>query len=256
MGLRKLETISTKRQFFVGLLLAQFVLLPFASRNFDLRDIGRIVSVTLSNAPQVRLGGFNSLFQSLSLSMFILLFVSKDRMKSLFNAYVAVSYLAFAFIQNIALTEQYGFSVVTVNLAMFLLVAYVWIAEVFSPQNCFDFSNFRWKYVWMMILALFAYWFPFTNSGQLDFDPLHFFTRNTATAFCLTTPAFLTILTLNLPKVNIVTYRITAIVGFIIGVYNMFSFFNPHTVYIGFAHLPLLIISLYCTVMSYRITTI
>lgn len=29
-----------------------------------------------------------------------------DRMKSLFNAYVAVSYLAFAFIQNIALTEQ------------------------------------------------------------------------------------------------------------------------------------------------------
>ena len=49
MGLRKLETISTKRQFFVGLLLAQFVLLPFASRNFDLRDIGRIVSVTLSN---------------------------------------------------------------------------------------------------------------------------------------------------------------------------------------------------------------
>ena len=205
MGLRKLETISTKRQFFVGLLLAQFVLLPFASRNFDLRDIGRIVSVTLSNAPQVRLGGFNSLFQSLSLLMFILLFVSKDRMKSLF----------------IALTEQYGFSVVTVNLAMFLLVAYVWIAEVFSPQNCFDFSNFRWKYVWMMILALFAYWFPFTNSGQLDFSPLHFFTRNTATAFCLTTPAFL-----------------------------------PHTVYIGFAHLPLLIISLYCTVMSYRITTI
>jgi hypothetical protein len=186
MGLRKLETISTKRQFFVGLLLAQFVLLPFASRNFDLRDIGRIVSVTLSNAPQVHLGGFNSLFQSLSLLMFILLFVSKDRMKSLFNAYVAVSYLAFAFIQNIALTEQYGFSVVTVNLVMFLLVAYVWIAEVFTPKNSFDFSNFRWKYVWMMIL----------------------------------------------------------------------SFFNPHTVYIGFAHLPLLIISLYCTVMSYRITTI
>ena len=229
MGLRKLETISTKRQFFVGLLLAQFVLLPFASRNFDLRDIGRIVSVTLSNAPQVHLGGFNSLFQSLSLLMFILLFVSKDRMKSLFNAYVAVSYLAFAFIQNIALTEH---------------------------KNSFDFCNFRWKYVWMMILALFAYWFPFTNSGQLDFSPLHFFTRNTATAFCLTTPAFLTILTLNLPKVNIVTYRITAIVGFIIGVYNMFSFFNPHTAYIGFTHLPLLIISLYCTVMSYRITTI
>lgn len=72
-------------------------------------------------------------------------------------------------------------------------------------------------------------------------------------AFCLTTPLFLTILTLNLPKVNIVTYRITAIIGVIIGLYNMMNFFNPHTVWLGVVHVPLLTISLYSAILSYRV---
>jgi len=59
----------------------------------------------------------------------------------------------------------------------------------------------------VILFALFAYLCPFTSHGEMDWNLLHFFTRNTATAFCLTTPLFLTILTLNLPKVNIVTYR-------------------------------------------------
>jgi len=90
--------------------------------------------------------------------------------------------------------------------------------------------------------------------NEMDWNLLHFFTRNTATAFCLTTPLFLTILTLNLPKVNIVTYRITAIIGVIIGLYNMMNFFNPHTVFLGVVHIPLLTISLYSAILSYRVT--
>ena len=104
----------------------------------------------------------------------------------------------------------------------------------------------------MIVFALFAYLCPFTSNGEMDWNLLHFFTRNTATAFCLTTPLFLTILTLNLPKVNIVTYRITAIIGVIIGLYNMMNFFNPHTVWLGVVHVPLLTISLYCAILSYR----
>ena len=115
--------------------------------------------------------------------------------------------------------------------------------------------NLRWKYAWMIVLALFAYLCPFTSQGAFDWNPLHFFYKNSVTAFCLTTPAFLTILTLNIPKINIVTYRITAIIGTIMGIYNMFNFLNPHTVYVGIMHIPLLTISLYCTILSYRLTS-
>ena len=250
--MEKLRKISTRWWFFALLLLAQLVLMPVATRGFDPRRIAEIVSVTISNAPQVHLGRLNILFQALSLLMFVLLFVFRDRVRTLFNAYVAVSYLAFAFIQNVAVTERYGFSVVTVNLAMFLFVAYVWVRETLRPQNRYAFGNLRWKYAWMIVFAVFAYVCPFTVQGAPDPDPLHFFTRNTATAFCLTTPLFLTVLTLNLPQVNLVTYRITAIVGFVIGCYNMMNFFSPHTVWLGFLHLPLVVISLYCAILSYR----
>ena len=253
--MEKLEKASTKWWFFVILLTAQSVLLPIVSRNFDPKNIQQMVYTTLSHAPQGHLGELNILFQSLSLLMFVLLFVFKNKVRTLFNGYVAFSYFAFAFIQNIAVTERYGFSVVTVNLVMFLLVAYVWIRETLNPQNTFDFSNLRWKYAWMIIFALFAYLCPFTNQGKFDWNPLHFFYKNSVTAFCLTTPAFLTILTLNIPKINIVTYRITAIIGTIMGIYNMFNFLNPHTVYVGIMHIPLLTISLYCTILSYRLTS-
>ena len=182
--MEKLEKISDKWWFAIILIVAQSVLLPFASRNFDFANIGQIISVTLSNAFQTHLGNLNILFQSLSLMMFILLFVFKDKMKNLFNAYVALSYTAFAFIQNIAVTETYGISIVTINLAMFLFVAYVWIRETLQPKTVYDFKNFQWKYVWMIILALFAYLCLFDNHGHLDLNPIHFFVKNSATAFC------------------------------------------------------------------------
>ena len=253
--MEKLEKASTQWWFFVILLTAQSVLVPVVSRNFDPKNTQQMVYTTLSHAPQGHLGGFNILFQSLSLLMFVLLFVFKNKVRTLFNGYVALSYLAFAFIQNMAVTERYGFSVVTVNLVMFLFVAYVWIRETLKPKNTFDFSNLRWVYAWMIIFALFAYLCPFTNQGTFDWNPLHFFYKNSVTAFCLTTPAFLTILTLNIPKINIVTYRITAIIGTVMGIYNMFNFLNPHTVYVGIMHIPLLTISLYCTILSYRQTS-
>ena len=252
--MEKLEKASRKWWFFVILLTAQSVLLPVASRNFDPQNVPKMVSVTLGNAVQNHLGSLNILFQSLSLLMLVLLVIFKNKVRTLFNGYVAVSYTAFAFIQNMAVTELYGFSVVTVNFVMFLFVAYVWIRELFNPENNYDFSNFRWEYLWMIVFALFAYLCPFTSHGETDWNLLHFFTRNTATAFCLATPLFLTILTLNLPKVNIVTYRITAIIGVIIGLYNMMNFFNPHTVFLGVVHVPLLTISLYSAILSYKVT--
>jgi len=32
------------------------------------------------------------------------------------------------------------------------------------------------------------------------------------------------------------------------------NFFNPHTVFLGVVHIPLLTISLYSTILSYRVT--
>ena len=36
------------------------------------------------------------------------------------------------------------------------------------------------------------------------------------------------------------------------GLYNMMPFLNPHTVFLGILHVPLLSISLYAAILSYR----
>lgn len=104
----------------------------------------------------------------------------------------------------------------------------------------------------MVVFSLFAYFFPFTFEGAWDVNPLHFFFKNSSTAFCLMTPLFLTLMTLNLPRVSRVAYRVTALVGVVMGLYNMMSFLNPHTVFLGVLHIPLLSISLYAAILSYR----
>jgi hypothetical protein len=251
--MKNLAYISKKWWFFLILLIAQFVLLPYTSRNFDMGNINDIISTTLTNSFQLQIGEYNIYFQVLSLLMLVLLIAFRNKMKLVFTIYVAVSYIAFAFIQNIAVTEKYGLSIITVNLVMFLFVAYAWIRELFHAKNDYSFSNVKWKYSWMILLSLFAYLCPISANGGFDFNPVRFFYMNSATAFCLTTPLFLTILTLNIPQINIATYRITAIIGFIIGLYNMLSFLNPHTINIGILHIPLLVTSLYCFIVSYKV---
>lgn len=250
--MKNLDSVSRKWWFFLILLAAQFLLIPFAGKNFQMDNMNEIISATLQNAFQMKLGAYDVYFQVFSLLMLVLLLLFRNKMKLVFNVYVAVSYISFAFIQNIAVTGKYGLSIVTVNVVMFLLVACVWVSEVFRLKNDYSFSNFKWKHSWMILLSVFAYLCPVSFNG-FDLNPLNFFVKNSATAFCLTTPLFLTLMTLNLPKVNVVTYRITAIIGAIIGFYNMFSFLNPHTVHLGVLHIPLLVISLYCAILSYRI---
>ncbi len=248
----KLERITRKWWFFLILIGAQSLLMPFSSQNFGLNEIRNIINVTLANSFQGGISEYYIYFQIFTIVTLFLLFLLKNSFAKIFNIYVFISYVLFAFLQNMALTEKYGFSVVTVNVFMFLFVAFGWLAEVLKPKNDYTFSNLNWKQSWLILLALIAFWAPLSN-GLFDFSPKHFLYSGSSLAFCLMTPLFLTIMTLNIPKINIVTYRITAIIGVITGLYNMMYFQNASTINVGIIHLPLLIISIYALIRSYRI---
>jgi len=69
------------------------------------------------------------------------------------------------------------------------------------------------------------------------------------------TPVFLGILTIYYPKVNIITLRITSLMGIIIGFWNILTNFviNPHLLWWnGILHLPLVFISVYGLVLSLK----
>lgn len=88
-----------------------------------------------------------------------------------------------------------------------------------------------------------------------DFNPLYFFTNMAGLAFCLMTPVYLGILTLYHPRVNLATLRVTGLVGSIIGFYNIltnFIMFPELLWWNGVLHIPLITISIYGLVLSFK----
>lgn len=234
------------------LIAAQIFVFPYVSKNFATDKIGDIISTTLYNSLQIRMYAYYFYFQIATIFVLFLLFVLRNKFVRIFNFYVLLGYITYAVLQNLALTDAYGFSIVTINVLMFLLVAYTWMMEILSPENDYTFSNLNWGTSWLIVLSIIAFWFPFGRNG-IEFDPKYFIYNGSSLAFCTMTPVFLTIMTLNIPKINIVTYRITAIIGVILGLYNMMNFLNPRTVDLAILHLPLLLISVYATIKSFRI---
>ncbi len=251
-NLKTLDRVTRKWWFFAILIFAQMVIYPVATKNFSFPEIGQIIGYTLGNSFQIEMRSFYIYFQILAIVILSALFIYKNRFGRIFNLYVMVSYIVFAILQNVAITDKYGLSIVTINVVMFLLVAYVWLREVINPENDYSFKNVKWKDSWLIVLSLIAFWLPLKN-GLFDFNPTHFLYSGSALAFCMMTPVYLTIMSLNIPHVNIVTYRITAIIGFLIGLYNMKNFQNPAMVNVAIVHLPLVIISFYAMVRSYTI---
>ncbi len=252
---KKLETMTKKWWFFLLFLFIQFIP-PFVSKGYDVSKTGEIIGNILNNAVISSLDFLYPIFKIIPILLIISIFLFKDRTTNLFNVYVAISYVLFAFLQSVAFTEQHGLAIITSNLIMFLIVATFWFWEAIAKENDFTTQNQQiWKY-WVVPLAFLALWMP-VNSDTLmpDFDPIYLLTNIAGLTFCMMTPVYLAILTLYYPKVNITTLRVTSLAGTIIGLYNMLLNFliNPSVLWWnGVLHIPLLIISVYGSILSFQ----
>lgn len=247
----RFERFCTSWKFFLVLIALQFVLMPMATKGFRFEEAGQIVFTTLGLALINRFYPYSFVFQWMALALIVALLFFRDRIGRFFSAYVGCCYLLYAIIQSIAVTNKYGVSVVTVNLVMMLFVAFVWFRDSWKGEDKYTFSNLNWKTAWLVPVAFFCLWFPMNlQNAKPDFNPAYLFSGFASLAFCPMTPVFLILLTLCRPTINMVTYRVTAMVGLIIGIYNMGQFANPTGFYLGIYHLPLLLISLYALLSS------
>lgn len=249
----RLERFCTSWKFFLMLVVLQFIVPPIASNGFEYQEIGTIILRTLSKALIQHFYPYAFVFQAITLLFLLAVMIGRKKTSRWFTLYVTCSYLLYAVIQNIAITSQYGFSMVTMNVVMMLLVAYVWLRDCWKGENEYTFTNLNGKTAWLVLVALFCLWWPMNiKTGAPDFNPLYLFTGGSAMAFCPMTPVFLVILIWCKPTINRTTYRVTAMVGLIIGCFNMGSFAHPAGFYLGIYHLPLLLLSLYALISSKR----
>jgi len=238
---------KTRRWWFFVIVIALGYVPPFASRNFELMRFMNILRTTLGHSLYYSCKPAFPAFQVIAIIMFILLACFPTRMSRPFAVYASLCYILFN-TQNIAITEKYGMSVVTMNIILFSLVATAWAWEAVVGKN--DFSRIRQPYrkFFILAVALFAFWLPISpKTGEPDFKVLYFLTSGSALTFCLMTPVFLAVLIFFYPNVNQITISVTGLVGTAIGLVNVIPKLILHqysTWWDGFLHLPLLLLSI------------
>jgi hypothetical protein len=253
----QLERTTRKWWFFVAFILLQgLAFFPFASKNFALSNYVEIAEYSLGYSLIRKISEtVFPVFKIIPMILIVLIFIFRNRISKLFSIYVGISYIIFAVVQNMAITDKYGLSFITVNVVMFIAVSVFWFREASLKENDFDTPTFSIRNIFLLLLALFAFWTPGNPiTGMPDFNPAYFFTQNTGLAFCLMTPVYLALLILYYPKVNIVTLRITGLVGLMLGIYNLAFIFamNTGTWYVGVLHFPLTIVSGTALILSLK----
>ena len=245
---KKLETATWKWWFYLIFVLIQFIP-SFASKGYDPWKMGEVIGIILQNAIISSLETWYPLFKVIPIILVSLMILRRSGVARWFNIYVGLSYVLFAFLQHIAFTEEYGFSIVISNLIMLFVVAAFWFWDVFAQNN--DFMPVKqptWKY-WVIPVAFLAFWYPLNpDTFMPDFNPIYIFTNAAGLTFCMMTPVYLAILLLHYPQINIATLRVTGLAGIIIASYNILLnfFMYPDLLWWnGVLHIPLLMISGY-----------
>lgn len=223
---RRLESITRKWWFFLLFILMNCFLPPYVSKGFEWSEIGIITGTILSNSLVNSYTALYPIFKIIPVMLAASIIFLRNRVTRLFSLYAAITYVLFAFLQSIAVTEEYGLGIITVNVVMFGIVAAFWFWGALAKRN--DFTPQKWsacKY-WVIPLAVLAFWYPLNPDTMMpDFNLIYLLANVAGLAFCLMTPVYLAILTLFYPNVNIATLRVTSLVGVIIGFYNTLTNF-------------------------------
>lgn len=252
----RLELVTRKWWFFLLFVVLQFVP-PYASKGFEPVETGLLTMEILSHSLAYSYPSFFPVFKIIPVILVVSIIFLKNAVTRLFNVYAGITYILFAFLQNIAVTERYGLGIITINVIMFSLVAAFWFWEATALRN--DFTPRKQSLVkyWVIPAAFLAFWYPIGISGSSivpDFNPVLILTNEAGLAFCLMTPVYLAILTLYYPGVNFATLRVTSLVGVFIAIYNVFANFILYADLLwwnGVLHIPLLTISAYSLAFSF-----
>jgi len=185
----------------------------------------------------------------------MIIFCVGKKAARIFGAYVGLSYTFIALLQNISISDLYGFAVCSANVITFLTLAGLWFWEAVSPKNKFETRKVSiWKY-WPILLALLSLWEPVNpNTLKPDFNPVYLFTSGAGLSFCMVTPLYLAVLVLYFSAVNQPVMVATGLTGVMMSLGNMtleFVFY-PDYWWIGVLHIPLFILSTYSVVLVFN----
>lgn len=248
-----MERVINKWWFYFILILIAFV--PSITENPVAPDqITLVIKETLQN-PLAYEKPF--LFPISKLILIVLLvgpIIWKNKFKIPFVILLCFQLSVIMAFQNISTDTQFGYTILTGNILMQLVVLLSWVYELKVKRIDFSEVRLNWWKALIIALSLLSFWMPSRN-GQMYFSGRDIMLNEAGLTYCMVTPFILAILLLYYPSINKVTLRITSFVGLYFGIMNMLTWFviDPEYWWMGILHLPLLIISFIGLLLSWSL---
>jgi hypothetical protein len=230
-------------------MLPAYTRLPYDSRNTQ-DVVFSVLSVSLE--PYQNWGW---VFHVATLLLILAILWKPEKMGRFLAGYIGLNYLVIAATQSHATTGKYGFALLTGALLGTAVLGIAWLVVAIRNDLKLSLHNIpRWYYL-LLPWILLVFWSPLkTNAGSVrpNFDPALLLTSlDYGLAYCFATPVLLFLLILFSTDPTSILFRITAFNALLYGLFNQVHWLNPDTVWMGFMHLPLLILSLVALLVPY-----
>jgi len=125
----RLEYVTRRWWFFLLIALSGSIIPAYVSKGYDWSEMGSILGIIFSQAIIESLAPLYPIFRVIPIILIICIIFLHNKVTRIFSVYVSITYVLFAIVQNIAMTDEYGLAIVTGNVVIFLVVAGFWMWE-------------------------------------------------------------------------------------------------------------------------------
>jgi len=252
----RLAELSQKKLFYpiiFFIFLAISFLPPITQKPYSPEDTQQVIIELLMVAIKPY-EVFGILFHIATIILVGWIMVDSTASGRLLFTFVGVNFIIIALVQSFGTTEMYGDVIHTSGFVAFILLGILWIWAGVKVGTEPLSANIQWHHMFFLPFAALSFWAPYQVKANVvlpDFNPALLLTSaDYGLTFCFTAPVFLYLLFILFPKINLPAYRITAFNGLLYALFNIAHWFNPDTRWMGFLHLPLLVLSIAALIQS------
>jgi hypothetical protein len=256
---RKMARVSWRSPIVIFLAAAAVLTIPpYTSQGFELLRVPEITAFLLTHSIKSRLAPVFPIFNATALLLLIGVLARGIVFRRAFALFLFSAYLLGGVLQNVSVSERYGFAFSSSTLIVAFLMAGIWLREFFVQKNAFRKLTNPKRLGVLIPLALLALWQPVHPADRLpDFQLQYFLTSGTSLTFCMLTTLSLSVLIAYFPDIDRPVLFVSSVFGLLIGLGNLWLEFVhlPELMWVGVLHIPLVGLSIVGLVISNRSTS-
>lgn len=233
------------------LILTFMLFIPaYASLPYDPTKTSEVITAVLAAPWVTAIPWLLPLTKLLMLSVILVPLILKKPLTKVLVAYYGFVLIVVGLFQNMAVTEEYGFTWLIGNtLAQFVVASYCFFV-FFRKSKINEIEVLEHRRLWLLIPMLLAFLMPYGVNNEGVIVPelsLAILTNEATVTYCMITPVVIGLFLLfpqaaDKPLLSVVSY-----VGLLYGLFNMLTWFvfDSAQWWMGVLHLPLFFISIY-----------